>query len=722
MREEGHLTELVEESEEADLLRQYQSSPIRPILDILDPEGNKARNVVVTGDPGAGKSALLKYLCLRWADEPKEPVPILIDLKEYGKKREGPLAFCQSGLAMPRFEATELDELLRAGKAALYLDGLDEVFVPATRNSVIEEIIAISAEYPHAQIVVTSRKVGYQPERLASAGFIHATLEDFYAPQIDEFLEKWHRLAEEDEATRHQLSERLKRAITETASIRELAGNPLLLTMMAILNRSQDLPRNRVSLYRKASEVLLHDWDANRALQTAESLDRDDKEKLLRDLAGEMQQAGGGLAGNLIEKHHLVNRFRQSLDQLGISDSRSNALALVRQLEERNFILASVGADRFSFVHRTFLEYFCAAWFVERLDRREGSDNYLSLDQLKLDVYGRHWADEKWQEVLRLIAGMVHETKAAELIEFLTSSDGTKSKMANLMLAAGCLYEVRNRKAIPYTEQLLWDQLTQQALQKGPRIPRSAYQMAKNDVRRIAIGWISSVWRGDKALAWLKETAYKGPTFSQIAAIEEIARAWKHDPETFPWLQQRASAEDAGDGCAKAVEEIVREWSQITDLAFWLKKLARDGKGDYARREAIDSLATRFNDDPEVLPLIKDRAIYDDDWFVRSGSLLSMAGNFPPDPEMQCFLLNRFSEDLTDEVRARALWCLAWKWPNDHSITDLVKDRARSDESKIIRETALRVLENTHGEDAEVIALIAASELQSAPSPPPPPE
>ena len=43
--------------------------------------------------------------------------------------------------------------------------------------------------------------------------------------------------------------ERLQRAIDSSKAIKELAGNPLLLTMMAILNRNQELPRDRPELY-----------------------------------------------------------------------------------------------------------------------------------------------------------------------------------------------------------------------------------------------------------------------------------------------------------------------------------------------------------------------------------------------------------------------------------------------------------------------------------------
>src|SRR5205823_6287050 len=120
----------------------------------------------------------------------------------------------------------------------------------------------------------------------------------------------------------------------------------------------------------------------------------------------------------------------------------------INTLTERNFILSYAGADRFSFVHRTFLEYFCARWFVEQVRQS------LSLDAVK-EVFERHWKDETWHEVLRLIAGMVTAKHTEELILLLMVQDGREHKVMNLMLAAGCLTEVRNRQVLRYTEQTL---------------------------------------------------------------------------------------------------------------------------------------------------------------------------------------------------------------------------------------------------------------------------
>jgi predicted NACHT family NTPase len=39
-----------------------------------------------------------------------------------------------------------------------------------------------------------------------------------------------------------------------------LASNPLLLTLMVVLNRTQKLQRDRAEIYSQCSRLLLHQW------------------------------------------------------------------------------------------------------------------------------------------------------------------------------------------------------------------------------------------------------------------------------------------------------------------------------------------------------------------------------------------------------------------------------------------------------------------------------
>ncbi len=182
------------------------------------------------------------------------------------------------------------------------------------------------------------------------------------------FINRWHDLVFENQIDKLRRKERLQRAINTSKAIAELAANPLLLTMMAILNRSQELPRERAELYKKASEVLLYKWDVERALTNEQHLlttiDYKDKQAMLRQVAYYMQTNKKGLAGNLISARILEKIFTAYLQSIEVSNPRVKAKCLINQLRTRNFMLCFLGADYYAFVHRTFLEFFCAWEFV----------------------------------------------------------------------------------------------------------------------------------------------------------------------------------------------------------------------------------------------------------------------------------------------------------------------------------------------------------------------
>ncbi len=117
-------------------------------------------------------------------------------------------------------------------------------------------------------------------------------LQDLDREQVKDFIIRWHDQTYKDPSDRSRKRDCLQKAISESPAIRELAGNPLLLTMMAILNRNQELPRDRAELYNQSSRLLLHQWDVDRTL-VDEKLDPTtinyrDKQAMLRAAAGKM--------------------------------------------------------------------------------------------------------------------------------------------------------------------------------------------------------------------------------------------------------------------------------------------------------------------------------------------------------------------------------------------------------------------------------------------------
>ncbi|MBV8729698.1 MAG: HEAT repeat domain-containing protein [Acidobacteriia bacterium] len=696
LRIEGHV---LQERDEQDLERlgeAYASAAPGPVFEIFD----RQRLLVLLGDPGSGKTSLLKYTVLRWVNEDQGPVPLWIDLREYARRPDGIVRYLESEQTFG-LEAGRVSEHLSGGKAALYLDGLDEIFAPQIRAAVIEQIAAFSARYPQARCVVTSRIIGYEPERLRDASFAHATLEEFDDPQIALFLEKWHIISEEDPKERTRLSARLRRAIQESRAIRELAGNPLLLTMMAILNRNQELPRDRVELYREASRVLLHEWDASRSLPV-DVFGRQEKEALLRELAGAMQQGEGGLAGNLIEHDSLLAIIRRYLKSIGIEAPYEKAHKLVQQLTERNFILCCAGANRFSFVHRTFLEYFCAAWFVHQFQ-----DHTLSPEQLKTEVYGRHWEDETWHEVLRLIAGMIGEKQAEQLILFLMEQDGRWNKLANVMLAAGCLSEVRNRRPIAQTDRTLSELMLQRAIRYDPPYLYENYQVYDEvgPTRSKAVGLIASVWSGSHS--WLRSAATQDADWIvRRAAIQELARGWKNDPDTLPILKDRARFDENSNVRYQAVEGLAREWKDDPDTLPILKDRACSDDDPNMRSGVIQDLARGWKDDPDTLPILKDRACSDEYPGVRLTAVRELARGWKDDPDTLPIVKDRARSDEHEVVRLVAVQELVRAWKYDPDTLPILKDSTSSDEALSVRSAALQELARGWKDDPDTLSIL----------------
>ncbi|MEH2008702.1 NACHT domain-containing protein, partial [Nostoc sp.] len=632
LRETNELEAEVELEELERYKRVYLEQPKRSVVDIVN-EQRTNKYIVILGDPGSGKSTLLKYLALNWARSPLNnslslPIPVLIELRTYMRRREDKEChnflefFHKCSGAISHLNQHQLHEQLKSGNALVMFDGLDEVFDPAQREDVITDIHRFTNEYRDVQVIVTSRVIGYKPQRLQDAEFHHFLLQDLEAEQIQDFIYRWHELTFIDTADKVRKRERLQIGIDTSQSIAELAGNPLLLTIMAILNRNQELPRDRATLYEQASRVLLHQWDVERALQEDKRLDPKiidykDKQAMLRQVAYYMQTGDKGLAGNLISVGDLEKILTDYFKSLEITQAREIARVMINQLRTRNFILCFLGADYYAFVHRTFLEYFCAWEFVWQFEKERS----ITIEDLKTEVFGKHWQDEIWHEVLLLIAGMIEPKFVGEILDYLMVQDGEKEKFINLFLVANCLAEVRNCSVIASVANKLLNKL--------------------KDLTKYDLWYYYSFF--DEETKLVQEI--------RTQAVATIAAIWKDNDDTLQWLKDRASADNEADVRDAAIEALARNFKDDPDTCSFLKDRATADNNGNMRGAAIQALARNFKDDPDTRSFLKDRATADNDEYKQSAAIRALARNFKDDPDTCSFLKDRATADNNGNMR-----------------------------------------------------------------------
>ena len=730
----------------------YQARPLRRVLDVLAEDA--ARLAVVLGDPGAGKSTLVRYLALSLLEADSDSrigalqgyLPLLVELRTYARVHaEGKaetfvefLAYLSETEGYP-FSPGQLEAfLLSNGRALVVFDGLDELFDPADREQAAERIAGFAARYPATRILLTSRIIGYRRGILANSGFVHYTLQDLRDEQIVDFLDTWYELAfhgrKQDARERRQ---RLLKAMTESQSIRELAGNPMLLTILAIIGKDQELPRGRWKLYDQAATVLVHLWDVNKHLRDeridADFIGEDDKKELLRQVAHRMQVGAAGLAGNHLAASQLQDVFESYLRDRYHRDPASAkiiAAAVIRQFRERNFILSRYSAGVYGFVHRAFLEFFCADYYVQHFEKLQA----LSIAQLIQQVFAAHWADPSWREVLRLITGRIAPRFAGEVIRFLARDAyqpwpqqfGDRLPR-NITLAVQCLGEIHSPNSIRgEAEELL--RVIIELLEHSAGTQDRPRDVLLQEELVPAIRTVGMAWPGREIYEpWYRQTgvSYAQIPISNVAA--QIAGILVADSqslhETFDRL---ARTDDDYRKRVAAVVGIVEGWGSDPATQVLLRIISRSDKHRLVRQTAMIAICNRWPTDAETFSLLWDRATEDPANDVRQAALVALDEGWHgddrvltllceiginetdadvkevarqrlrTDPLARSFLVYRATNHANANTRLESATLIASVWPGDPEVLSLLRDLA-GDPDPGVRRAALTVLRAESG-------------------------
>lgn len=230
---------------------------------------SSANSVIVVGEPGAGKSTMMKWAARYLITEPRNQslIPLFVSLRSYARWRSGNvegsilsyIAF-QHGLNPEAFADFMADvEIAEATREAyrrqrgmqqickVLLDGWDEVPI-AVREEVADDIYRIQHLIP---VVVTSRPSGYV-SNLHIATRYQITPLSFESMRM--LMREWF-----TEDRKPELEVQLSLHLDKHLGFRELARNPFVLTLLCAVTARDwrsPIPHSRALLYGRLLELV----------------------------------------------------------------------------------------------------------------------------------------------------------------------------------------------------------------------------------------------------------------------------------------------------------------------------------------------------------------------------------------------------------------------------------------------------------------------------------
>ena len=156
----------------------------------------------------------------------------------------------------------------KQGKVLFMFDGLDEISSQDKRKVVRDALHDFTSANLKNQFIATCRALSYSNPEWQLKMYHSVKLAALDEASIKLFIQNWYRTLERHGyIPKEKATLRIRQMSDDVRHVPDLAGNPMLLTVMAVLHtRTGFLPVDRAKLYNDCVDLLLWDWQRSKKI------------------------------------------------------------------------------------------------------------------------------------------------------------------------------------------------------------------------------------------------------------------------------------------------------------------------------------------------------------------------------------------------------------------------------------------------------------------------
>lgn len=348
----------------------------------LDDILNTTSHSVILGQPGAGKTTSMKFLCQKVLYEENIAnqefnCPIVIKFRDINYNnykdsnnilinelfnilgisinyfpissyKDGSKTIVNNNAMIDKAVITFLDTF----KPLIILDGFDEITSYNHQIAIIKEVEKLTLGLKFAKVILTSRTGEFHYSLPATSEYEICPLNE---NQIKEFTIKWLN----DEKTALELFNQLKSSPFYDTTMRPLT----LAHLCAIFEREKKIPEKPKTVYRKVINLLLEEWNLQRNVRRESHFSNFEIDRKYEFLSYLAYQLTVDCPSTVFSKYDLNRIYIEICDNFSLP--KDEVKKVIQELESHNGLFIQSGYDRFQFPHKSIQEFLTSEFLVK---------------------------------------------------------------------------------------------------------------------------------------------------------------------------------------------------------------------------------------------------------------------------------------------------------------------------------------------------------------------